>query len=475
MSAALMRLDATAQADLVRQGQVSPLELVDAAISSIEALNPTINAVITPLFDQARERARVALSSPASAAPFYGVPLLLKDFLCQTAGDPYYAGMRYLRDLRWRSTQDSNLARRFKAAGFNFLGKTNLPEMAGGPTTEPQAFGPTRNPWEVTRSAGGSSGGSAAAVASGMVAVAHGNDGTGSIRIPASCCGLVGLKPSRGRISLGMGNSGGLFGNIVEFVLVRSVRDAAGILDTLAGSNPGDLFVAPPSKSYLNCLTTQPSHLRIGLLVRDLFLAQTVHADCLAAVEHTAKILENMGHHVEYSHPPAFEGPTGLGLALRMISTSGLAATLDTWSELTGKPITAADVEAGTWARAEEGRTYSAVQLHIAYQRLLNGINRAGEWWDGGFDLLITPTMTQPPPKLGLGSSDMGNVFGLFCMALSMSGLPAISLPLHWTVDGLPVGVQLAAAYGREDLLIQVAKQLEDAVGWHERWPSLPT
>jgi len=197
----LALLDATAQAELVRQGRVQPIELVDAAIERIERLNPILNAVITPLFDRARAQA----ASPAlPAGPFRGVPLLLKDFLCHTAGDPYYEGMRFLRDLHWREQHDTFLAARFRAAGFVFVGKTNLPELAGPPITEPVAFGPTHNPWDLTRSPGGSSGGSAAAVAAGLVPVAHANDGFGSIRIPASDGGLVGLKPSRGRTSFGL-------------------------------------------------------------------------------------------------------------------------------------------------------------------------------------------------------------------------------------------------------------------------------
>src|SRR5438128_286526 len=276
--------------------------------------------VITPLFEQARRQAQSTRST--TAAPFHGVPLLLKDYLCQTTGDPYYAGMRYLRDLGWRSPQDTFLAQKFRAAGFIFLGKTNLPELARGPTTEPQAFGPTRNPWDPARSAGGSSGGSAAAVASGMVAVAHGNDGTGSLRIPASCCGLVGLKPSRGRISLGPGNSGGLLGNVIEFVLVRSVRDAAGILDTIAGPMPGDLFIAPPPGAYAQDICADPGRRRVGLLVHDPFLSQPVHPECTLAVERTGRFLESLGDSIEYSYPPAFEGPTGLGPALHQITAS---------------------------------------------------------------------------------------------------------------------------------------------------------
>ena len=466
----LARLDAVAQAELIRKGEIQPIELVESAIARIERLNPQINAIITPLFEKAREQA--AALAP-SDAPFRGIPLLLKDFLIETAGDPFYAGMRFLRDLGWRSKNDTYLAAKFRAAGFIFLGKTNLPELAGGPTTESLAFGATHNPWNLNHSAGGSSGGSAAAVASGMVAVAHGNDGTGSLRIPASCCGLVGLKPSRGRISLGPANSGGLLGNVAEFVLTRSLRDTAHILEAVAGSMPGDLFVAPPPKRpYAQELESEPGKLKIGLLTRDLFLQTEVHPECVKAVENTGKLLESLGHHIEYDYPPALEGPTGLGLALRIISASGLAASLDAWSERTGKTITVEDVEPSTWARAEEGRTYSAVQIHAAYQRLLAGVCRVPEWWSN-FDLLITSTMTRPTPPLGIKSEDMGAVFGLFAMPFSISGLPAISLPLHWSADGLPVGVQLIGDYGREDLLLRVASQLEQAQPWSHRWPDL--
>ncbi len=228
----LTSLDATAQAELVRSGAVQPIELVDAAINRIEQLNPQLNAVITPLFEKACDQ---AVGTRLPNGPFRGVPILLKDFLCHTAGDPYFEGMRYLRDLKWREERDTYLAARFRAAGFVFVGKTNLPELAGGATTEPVAFGPTRNPWDLTRSPGGSGGGSAAAVAVGLVPVAHANDGTGSLRIPASACGLVGLKPSRGRTSLGPARGPGLLGNTVEHVLTRSVRDTAAVLDAVLG------------------------------------------------------------------------------------------------------------------------------------------------------------------------------------------------------------------------------------------------
>jgi len=465
-------LDATAQAALVRQGQVHPRELVEGAIARIERLNPLLNAVITPLFDQARA---AAAAPDLPAGPFRGVPLLLKDFLCHTAGDPYYEGMRFLRDMDWRATHDTYLAAKFRAAGFIILGKTNLPELAGLPITEPAAFGPTRNPWDLTRSPGGSSGGSAAAVAAGLVPVAHGNDGTGSLRGPASACGLVGLKPSRGRTSLGPARSLGPLGTVVEHVLTRTVRDAAAVLDAVAGPMLGDLCVAPPPRRpYHEEVGADPGRLRIGLLTHDPFLELPIAPECRAAVAGAAQALTALGHAVEEAFPPALTGPTGLGLALRIISASGTAARLDAWSARTGRPITADDVEPATWATAEEGRGFSAVQVHAALHRLAAGVMRAPEWWASGFDLLVTPTLQQPPPLIGQVPLDhLGEVFGLFTMPFSITGQPAISLPLHWSAAGLPIGVQLIAAYGRDDLLIRVAAQLEGAQPWAQRWPVL--
>ncbi|MEZ4707644.1 MAG: amidase [Caldilineaceae bacterium] len=471
----LLTLDATAQAEHIRRGDVSPLELVEATIARIEGLNPALNAVITPLFDEARAQ---AASPHLPEGPFRGVPLLVKDFLCEIANTPYYEGMGFLRALGWRSTTDTYLAGRFREAGFIFMGKTNLPELAGGPITDSAAFGPTRNPFDKARTAGGSSGGSAAAVASGMVAVAHANDGTGSIRIPASCCGLVGLKPSRGRISLGTGRSGGFFGNIAEFVLTRSARDAANILDAVAGNLSSDLFVAPPSqRPFAEEVGRESKKLRVGLLYHDAALSQlkeidpsipNVDPECITAVKNAGHLLAAMGHEVEENYPKQLEGPTGLGPALGMIASSGAAAALDAWAERTGRPIGPEDVEPATWARAELGRTFSAVQIHAAYQRMVAGLLPVADWWQE-FDLLVTPTMAQLPPLIG-AEHGIG-AFGLFCMPFSFTGQPALSLPLHRSTQGLPVGVQLVAAYGREDLLLQIAAQLERAQPWIEHYP----
>jgi amidase len=464
-------LDATAQADLIRRREIQPLELVDAVIQRIEALNPSINAVVSPLFDKARTAAR---QKENPDAPFFGVPLLLKDFLCETAGDPYYCGAKLLRDIDWHSKRDSYLAQRFRQAGFIFVGKTNLPEFAGSAITKCEAFGATRNPWNLDHTSDGSSGGSAAAVASGMVAVAHGNDGLGSIRGPASACGLVGLKPSRGRLPTGPAWQAGFFGNIVEFVLTKSVRDTATILDAVHGAASGNIFKAPqPNHPYRDELTAPFRPYRFGIMTHDTILNLPVHPDCQHAVEQAGALLEAQGHTVEYAFPPQLEtGATGLGLALRIVLATGFTALLNRWAETIGREINEQDVEPETWASAQLGKDYTGVQVQEAYHRLANGACRVVEWWDTGYDFLITPVRTQPPPKLGLSDPDqLTAAFGFFTMPYSLSGQPAIAIPIHVTDSGLPVGVQIVADYGREDLLLQIATQLERANPWVDKLP----
>ena len=304
MTAELAYLDATAQAELVSSGDASPAELAEAAIERIEELNPQINAVIHEFFED-------GLAAAAGDLPdglFKGVPFLLKDLGAAFAGQPYHLGMQLLKDLNFRSPVDTYLAQRFRDAGFVTLGKTNLPEIGILPTTEPRAYGPTRNPWNLEHSSGGSSGGAAAAVASGMVPVAHANDGGGSIRIPASECGLVGLKPTRQRIS-----EGPLIGDVMsglthEFVVTKSVRDAAAILDAVHGPAPGDPYVAqPPSRAYTDELEADPQGLRIALTAETL-IDEPTHPDCVAAIEATGRLLESLGHTTDEPDMGAFQG-----------------------------------------------------------------------------------------------------------------------------------------------------------------------
>jgi len=467
-------LDATAQAELVRTGQVSPAELVEGAITRVEKLNPELNAVIHPLFDKARAQA----ASDLPNGPFRGVPFTVKDLFAPTAGDPIHNGMRVLRDAGNVASDDVYVTARYRRAGFVFVGRTNTPELGLLPTTEPLAHGATRNPWDTTRSPGGSSGGSAAAVAAGMVPVSHASDGGGSIRIPASMCGLVGLKVSRGRITLGPDRDE--TGLSVNHVVARSVRDSAGILDVTCGPAPGDMVVAPaPARPYRDEVGADPGRLRVGLLAHDP--GGTLHPDCVAAVRGAAALLESLGHHVEESHPAVLDRPAenGASFLARWSTTAHLG--LQVVGRMVGRELTADDVEPYTWVMAEMANGVSGVDLARALAASAAFTRSLAGWWAGGFDLLLTPTLGSVPPPIGELSPELddADAFRRTLTALvpytthfNVSGQPAISLPLHWNDDGLPIGVQLVAEYAREDVLFRVAAQLEQAQPWaHRRSP----
>jgi amidase len=476
MSEELARLDATAQAELVRRGDASPAELVDAAIERIEAANGEINAVIHKLYD----KGRAAAAGDLPDGPFSGVPFLLKDLGATFAGDPLHMGMQYLKDADFHAPVDSYLALRFQQAGFVTIGKTNTPELGILPTTEPRAYGPSRNPWNLSRSTGGSSGGSAAAVAAGMVPIAHANDGGGSIRIPASECGLVGLKPTRQRISEGPIIGDNMSGLTTELVVSKSVRDTATVLEAVHGPAPGDPYVAPPpSRPYTEEVGADPGKLRIGLVTEPLFVAEPNEVVAEAARD-AGRLLESLGHVVEESQPRWFEGMDIVDTFLTRWM-AGQTATLDQLQAVVGREIGPDDVEPLTWALAEEGRRRSsgryltAVSQHQLLARLIAG------WYESGFDLLLTPTLGEPPPPLGaFDDSGADPVAGLmrgvqtaaFVAIFNATGQPAISLPLHWSDDGMPIGVQLVAGFGEEDVLLRVAAQLEEARPWADRVPA---
>ncbi len=479
MSNELAHLDAAAQAELVRKGEVTPLELVDTAIARIEKVNPQLNAVITPLFEKARTQAR-SVSLPDG--PFRGVPFVLKDLACATAGDPIHSGMRVLKEANYVAPHDTYLAQKFIAAGFICVGKTNTPELGLVPTTEPAAYGASRNPWNLARSTGGSSGGSAAAVAAGLVAVGHANDGGGSIRVPASECGLVGLKPSRGRVSLGPDVGEMWQGFAIEGVVTRSVRDTAGVLDAIAGNMPGDPYASPPQqRPFVQEVNTNPGKLRIGFMSRAPQGNAPLHADCIAAVDATARLLASLGHNVEESHPAALDEVEFLRHFASVV-TAHASVALDDIGRLLERTLTQNDVEPWTWANAERGWKCSASQYLTALNWLQTWSRRIAQWWADGFDLLLTPTMGTPPPLLGelVATNETvrlvaKRVYGLmqFTPQFNITGQPAISLPLHWNASGLPIGVQLVGTLGREDLLIQVAAQLEQAKPWANKWPKI--
>jgi amidase len=475
----LADLDATAQAALVRRGAVTPRELVDAAIARIEALNPQLNAVIHPLFERAR---RLAASPDLPAGPFRGVPFLVKDLLCYEAGEPLHMGARPLRDAGFVAPGDTYLVQKFRAAGFVILGRTNTPELGTLPTTESDAHGPARNPWNPGRSTGGSSGGSAAAVAARMVAAAHGNDGGGSIRIPASACGLVGLKPSRGRTSFGPDLGDTMGGMVAEGVVTRSVRDTAAILDAIAGYMPGDPYTAPPpARPYREEVGAPPGALRVGVLDRAPCEAFPLHPEAVAAAREAARLLASLGHAVDASHPAALD-ETEAGQHFSVMYATSLCRMVDLLGMLLGRPIGPEDVDPLNWALAELGRACSASQYLATLDFLHGYTRRMASWWVGGFDLLLTPTLPEPPPPLGtfaparenpVAAGMRASQFAAFTSPFNLTGQPAVSLPLHWTADGLPVGVQLVAAYGREDLLVRVASQLEAARPWAVQRPAI--
>ena len=479
MTTEIGNLDATAQAELVRRGEIKPLELVDAAIKRIERLNPRLNAVITPLFEKARTQ---AASNRLPNGPFRGVPFLLKDLDVYSAGDPFHAGTRFLRDLKWAPDHDSYLTEKFRAAGFVSLGKTNTPEFGLNVTTEPLAYGPCRNPWNTDHSTGGSSGGSAAAVASCMVPAAHASDGGGSIRIPASECGLVGLKPSRGRVSLGPDYGEYWHGLVISHVVTRSVRDTAAILDAVAGAMPGDPYTAPaPLRPFALEAGATPGRLRIGVMLRSPGNATTLHPDCRAAAHHAARTLESLGHSVEESHPAALDEHAETMRLFMRIVISWVAAGLEEWGRIIGHPVTSEGVEPTTWAFAELGRSLPVALYIETVERMHAFTRRMASWWNGGFDVLVTPTLGEPPPRIGELTPPPDNPMGTeralavipYTSQFNITGQPAISLPLYWNEAGLPVGVQLVAAYGREDVLIRIAAQLEEALPWAERYSVL--
>ncbi|MGY1708325.1 amidase [Geodermatophilus sp. SYSU D00758] len=476
-------LDATAQAELVRTGEASPRELVEAAIARIERVNPQLNAVIRERFDAARAEAAGDLPE----GPFRGVPMLLKDLGCHVAGEETHYGTSFLRDAGVRWPTESHLARLFRAAGLVALGRTNVPEFGTTVTTEAPATGPARNPYDLSRSTGGSSGGSAAAVAAGLVPVAHANDGGGSIRIPASECGLVGLKPTRARVSQGPEIGESWAGATIDGVVTRTVRDTAAVLDAIARPMPGDPYVAPPlPRPLVEELGAPVGRLRVGLLDADPGEQYLDHPSCRAAVERTGRLLEELGCAVEPGTPDAMFDP----LFPRFFTTTiaaDTALTISAFERFTlGREIADEELEPRNVMYRAVGRKLTAEEYLGARMWLGSWTRRMATWWappelgGQGFDLLVTPTVGAPSPELGWFTADGHehegrriNSFIPYTAQFNVTGQPAISLPLHRTDDGLPVGVQLVAAAGREDVLVRVAAALEQAAPWADRRPAV--
>ncbi|PTM09301.1 MAG: amidase [Bacteroidetes bacterium] len=480
--------DALGLATLVAQGQVSPQELLALAIARAEEVNPALNAIILPLYEQARKQ---ATNLPPTGA-FRGVPFLLKDLGLELRDTPLRSGSRATEGLV--SPENSHLVQLFQQAGLLIMGKTNTPEFGLTPFTEPAAFGPSRNPWHTDYTTGGSSGGSAAAVAGGIVPMATASDGGGSIRIPASCCGLFGLKPSRGRLSLGPGAGESWSGAVVEGCNSRSVRDSAAFLDAFAGPMAGELHYAPaPAAPYSAVIREAPGQLRIGFSTQHT-LGLKVEADCVQAVEAAAKMLADLGHIVE-EVPLPYHREDLTKTFLHMIMGE-VNAELKRQGVARGSKVRRSEVEPSTYALHLLGEVTSAGDF--AYFRgQWNDLARRQGHFHQSYDCLLTPTLAMAPFPTGtlqptaaeralvavithlrLGRLMKANVemlaekiFGFipYTAIANMTGQPAMSVPLHWNAQGLPVGIMLTAALYREDILFRLAAQLEQAHPWFGR------
>jgi len=456
---------------------VSAVELADAAISRIEALNPILNCVVLERFAQAREEAAAIDADPAAEGPLRGVPVLLKDSGQQIEGVVQIEGSR--AHLPEPAERDSNLAARYRRAGMILLGKTNSPEFANHSTTEPVVHGPCRNPWATGLTTGGSSGGAAAAVAARVVAAAGASDGAGSIRIPASCCGVYGLKPTRGRISSAPAPGDTLFGLATVHAVTRSVRDSAALLDISSGPVAGDPhWLAPAEVAFLDAVGADPGPLRIGMSTSHPVDAD-VHPDCVAATEHTAELLSRLGHRIEEA-APRFD-TSAMTRSMLDVWAVGNAGWHDALSAGLGRRLEADELEPTTWELVEHGARLSAVDLARALEHL-----EAAAWQIAAFfetyDLWLTPTLAQPPAPLGelnrsVGSAvgwwDYDNAFNPWNPIANISGSPAASLPMYWNSDGVPIGTMLTGRFGEEAILLSVSAQLEEAEPWGGRVPEV--
>jgi amidase len=485
----LTSYDALGLAELIRARTISPVELLEATIRRIEKTNPRLNTVICRLYDQARKEAERCASrayGPAGApAPrVAGVPFLLKDLVPDMEGAPFSEGSRFVHG--HVSPLDCELVRRLKASGLIIVGKTNTPEFGVLTTTEPLLHGPTHNPWDPRLTPGGSSGGSAAAVSAGIVPMAHGNDGGGSLRIPASCCGVFGLKPTRARNTLAplFGDMAG--GIIHEHALTRTVRDSAALLDATAGPAPGDPYQAPkPERPFLEEVGRSPGKLKIGFLSRvppGWNEHTDLHPDCADAVKDAARLCEDLGHVVEEVPAAALAWPD-LPKVFIVIFASFVGHVVAYWERTLGRKVDQELLEPVTWDLYLESRKITAPEYLVAKEELQRFARMMAGWYDRGrFDVLLSPTMQVPPTRLGAfdpSPEDPGRSirtalsFVAFTRTQNITGEPAMSVPLFWNHDTVPIGVQFAGRFGDEATLFRLAAQLEQARPWAGRLPPL--
>jgi amidase len=483
--------DGLGLAQLVRDKKASPRELVDACIARVERVNDELNAVVTRMDDQARRDAGAPIPD---GAPFGGVPFFMKDLGQAVDGVRYTRGSRY-----WASDRpdhDSELVRRYRRAGLLLVGKTNTPEFGLTPFTESELLGPAKNPWSLAHNTGGSSGGSAAVVAARIAPMAHANDGGGSIRIPASCCGVFGLKPTRARTPVGPDSAEGWFGFSVDHAVTRTVRDSAALLDATHGPDPGAPYAAPtPTGKFLDEVGRAPGKLRIALCKKP-FLPGAPHADVLAAADDAAKLCASLGHEVEEVVLPIDAERFALDFTtLVAIST---AVDLEDWAARTGRPARREDFEVGTWVIAMLGRTYRGDFVEPARRRL-QMLSRTVAAALASFDVVLTPTLGLPPPRLGSlkpagGEKVLMDVvaaarlspllrvprlvqqianktyaFIPYTPLANVTGQPSMSVPTYWNAEGLPIGTMFTGRFGDEATLFRLAAQLETARPWRDR------
>ncbi|HCU90813.1 MAG TPA: amidase [Gammaproteobacteria bacterium] len=468
-------LDALGLAALIRKKEITALELVDESIRRCESVNGTLNAVITKMFDHARDRAK----KPLGDGPFAGVPFLMKDFVAEVAGVPFYEGSDFLSG--YIPIQDSEIYRRFCHSGLITIGKTNLPEFAIGVTTEPRRFGATHNPWDPKRTPGGSSGGAAAAVAARIVPIAHGNDVGGSIRIPASCCGLVGLKPTRGRTTLGPHYGDIISGYFVEHGLTRSVRDAAALLDVMSSPQAeGEPYLAPaPARSYLEEIGEPSKRLKIGFSTLTP-LGDPLDPECEQAILDAAELCTSLGHEVVEASPKydALDFWTRYTTVLAI----GVAWAVADWGRRLGKELKEENFEPFVWAFTERGRSLNAPDYLLAVQDVQHHVRHISQFYVD-HDLWLTTTLGQPPVELGtlVYEDDPFELrrrmakFSPYTYIANATGQPAISLPLYWSTEGLPIGLHFTARCGEEVTLIRLAADLERALPWDTKKPQICT
>jgi amidase len=465
--------DGIGLAQLVARKKVKATELMEEAITRAERLNPKLNAIIFKDYDRARKTA----AGKVPKGHFGGVPFLIKDIAAATEGFPSRQGSRFLPPLP--APQDSYLVAKFKAAGLIPFGTTNVPEFGLVASTESKLYGPARNPWNLEHSTGGSSGGSAAAVAAGIVPLAHANDGGGSIRIPASANGLVGLKPTRGRLSHGPNFADALDGLANDLVVSRTVRDTAAALDAVRGYMPGDPYAEPPGpRSYLEATRRKPKQLRVAVSLKKLD-GNPLHADCVAAAKRAAKLCDGLGHIVE-EDMPTLDQPS-LMTAFQAFWSGGLAAGIDMVAQLTGRAPARDHFEGLTWSMYLAGKQVTA-STYLNAKHLINGAAREMARFHQKYDVWVMPTLGRPPERNGTFDFDNEDMtisfvpqidYVPFTAMQNVTGQPAINVPLYWNKDNLPIGTQFVAAFGDEETLLRLAAQLEQAQPWFQRYSKI--